>query len=62
MQKKKRKKQLKKTKEKGREKKDSSVFHCGLHSKKLIKKKNQKKKSGLTRQTRNLCHESLITK
>jgi len=30
--------------------------------KKLIKKKNQKKKSGLTRQTRNPCYESLITK
>jgi hypothetical protein len=30
--------------------------------KKLIKKKKSKKCFGLTRQTRDLCHENLITK
>jgi len=32
-----------KKKAKGKKKKDGLAFHCGLHSKKLIKKKTRKK-------------------
>jgi hypothetical protein len=34
---------FKKTKQNAKKQKNSTAFHYGLHSKKLIKKKNQKK-------------------